>query len=39
MFKVLDVERLQEIAGFNKADLNFDGASAEAASYFDQIEA
>ena len=38
MLKVLDVEELQKVAGFNKAYLHFDGASAEITEYLNRLE-
>ena len=39
MLKVLDVDGLQEVAGFNKDYLHFDGAPAEVLNYLDRLEA
>jgi hypothetical protein len=35
---LLDVERLQTIAGFNKGYLHLEGAPPEARSYIDRLE-
>ncbi len=38
LLKVLDVAGLQDIAGFDKSYLHFDGASADVIQYFDRLE-
>ena len=38
LLRMLDVDGLQDIAGFSKSYLHFDGAPAETASYFGRLE-